>query len=115
MEYMLIILEDRDAPPDDAVMAEMGRFAGELAAQGRIRGGSPLHPEAEGFRIRPGRDGPLVTDGPFVETKEVIGGYFLIDCDSREEALAIARRCPHTSRGTLEVRQVVPMGPPPTG
>jgi hypothetical protein len=70
MEFMLIMLTDRDTEVDASIMPEMGKFAGELAATGKIRGGSPLHPEAEGTRIR----GSIVTDGPFTETKEVIGG-----------------------------------------
>lgn len=113
MDFMLIMITDRDAPEDPSVYPEMGKFAGELAGQGKLRGGSPLHPEAEGTRVRV-RDGrPVVTDGPFTETKEVIGGYFLIDCKSAEEAVAIAQRCPHNRIGVVEVRQVIPMGGPP--
>ena len=55
-----------------------------------------------------------VTDGPFTETKEIIGGYFIIDCESREEAIEIAKKCPHGRVGTVEVRQIIPMGGPPS-
>jgi hypothetical protein len=110
---MLILISDPDAPEDPSIFPEMGKFAGELASQGKIRGGSPLHPQSEGHRIRSGSDGPVVSDGPFAETKEVIGGYFLIECESAKEALEIARRCPHARVGTVELRQVIPMGPPP--
>lgn len=110
MEFMLILLADRNAPEDPSIYPEMGLFAGELAAKGKIRGGSPLHPERKGVRVRAGRRGPVVKSGPFKETKQVIGGYFLIDCKSRQEAIAIAKRCPHTRVGTVEVRQVIPMG-----
>ena len=113
MDFMLIMITDRDGPEDPSVFPEMGKFAGELAAQGKIRGGSPLHPETEGTRVRV-RDGSLlVTDGPFAETKEVIGGYFLIDCESAEEAVELAKRCPHNRIGVVEVRQVLPVGGPP--
>jgi hypothetical protein len=88
----------------------MGKFAGELAAKGKIRGGSPLHPETEGARVRLSAGKPSVTDGPFMETKEVIGGFFMIDCKDMKEAIAIAKRCPHIKVGFVEVRQVIPMG-----
>ena len=113
MEFLLIMITDRDAPGDPSIFPEMGKFAGELASQGKIRGGSPLHPETEGARIRASGGAPAVTDGPFTETKEVIGGYFLIDCESREEAVEIGKRCPHNKIGVVEVRQVIPMGEPP--
>ena len=107
MEFALILLADREAPDDPSIYSEMGRFAGELAAGGQLRGGAPLHPEAEGARVT--GDGVML--GPF-PSRVLIGGYFLIDCKSRAEAIEIAMRCPHTRVGTVEVRQVVPMGPP---
>lgn len=113
MDFMLIMITDRNAPEDPSVFPEMGKFAGELAAQGKLRGGAPLHPEDEGRRVRLRKGETLVTDGPFTETKEVIGGYFLVDCESAEEATAIARRCPHHRIGVVEVRQLIPMGGPP--
>lgn len=111
MEFMLIMSSDRETETDPSVMPEMGKFAGELAAAGKIRGGSPLHPEVEGARVR--GEQAVVTDGPFTETKEVIGGFFMIECENREEAIEIAKRCPHNKIGWTEVRQVIPMGPPP--
>ena len=113
MDFMLIMITERDAPGDPSVFPEMGKFAGELASQGKMRGGNPLHPETEGTRIRGAGSGQVVTDGPFAETKEVIGGFFMIDCESAEEAVEIAKRCPHNKIGLCEVRQVIPMGPPP--
>jgi hypothetical protein len=108
MEFVLIMLADREAPEDPSIYPEMGRFAGELAGSGRLRGGAPLHPEADGARVT----GDVLTLGPF-PGRVVIGGYFVIDCKNRAEAIEIARRCPHTRVGTVEVRQIVPMGPPP--
>ena len=72
------------------------------------------HPIAEGARVRAEGGAPIVSDGPFAETKEVIGGYFLVECESRDEAIEIAKRCPHARRGPVEVREVVPMVPPPS-
>ena len=109
MEFVLILLADREAPEDPSIYPEMGRFAGELAGSGQLRGGAPLYPEAEGARVT--GDGVML--GPF-PSRVVIGGYFLIDCKSRAEAIEIARRCPHARVGTVEVRQIVPMSPPPS-
>ena len=107
MEFMLVLLADREAPDDPSIYPEMGRFSGELAGAGQLRGGAPLHPEAEGARVT--GDGVML--GPF-PSRVVIAGYFLIDCKSRVEAIEIARRCPHARVGTVEVRQIVPMRPP---
>ena len=107
MQFMLILLADREAREDPSLYPEMRRFAGELAGSGQLRGGAPLHPEAEGARVT--GDGVMLGPFPF---RVVISGYFLIDCKSRAEAIEIARRCPHTRVGTVEVRQIVPMGPP---
>jgi hypothetical protein len=109
MEFVLILLADREAPEDPSIYPEMGRFAGELAGSGMLRGGAPLHPESEGARVTD--DGVIL--GPF-PSRVMIGGYFVIECKNRAEAIEIARRCPHARVGTVEVRQVVPMGPPPS-
>jgi hypothetical protein len=105
MEYVILIVN----PKDEAIVApggmeEMGRFCAELHAQGKLTGGMPLHPEAEGVRValRDGR--AIVSDGPFAETKEVVAGFLVVEAESREEAVAIARRCPDARRGVLEVR-----------
>jgi hypothetical protein len=101
---MLLFVARKGAPgggPDH--LAELKRFVGELASQGKLRCGAPLRPEDEAARIRV-RDGkPIATDGPFAESKEVIGGFWIIDVASREEALAIARRTPHARHGSVEV------------
>jgi hypothetical protein len=105
MEFMFLIVDRKGPPSGEPVpMAEMGKFAGELASQGKIRGGAPLLPEATGARVRV-RDGrAIVTDGPFAECKEVVGGSFVIEAASREEAIEIAKRCPHARAGIVEVR-----------
>lgn len=114
MDFMLIMLVDREVGTREEVMAEMGQFAGRLAAEGKLKGGAPLMPEEEGARIRAKGRQPIVSDGPFLETKEVIGGFFLIEVGSRAEALEIAKRCPHALHGIgpVELREILPMGPP---
>ena len=104
MEFMLLFLERRGAPAGGPeCLAEMGKFAAELARQGKLRRGAPLRPEAGAARVRV-RDGQrVVIDGPFAESKEVLGGFWIVDVASREEALDIARRAPHARQGIVEV------------
>lgn len=110
MEFMLIFFRDENAE-DHAEMGEMGRFAGELSQAGKMRGGAPLKSSSEGARVRI-RDGKmLLTDGPFSETKESVGGFFIIDCEDRAEAIEFAKRCPHAKVGNVEVREVIAVGP----
>src|SRR5262245_1326989 len=98
MEFMFLFTEREDASARDPErFAEMKEFAGELAGHGQLRRGAPLAPSSDGARIRV-RDGrALVSDGPFAESKEVVGGVWIVDVGSREEALEIARRCPHAT------------------
>jgi len=105
VEFMFLIVDRKGARSGEpAGMAEMGKFAGELVQQGKLKGGAPLHPEAEGVRVEV-RDGKaLVTDGPFAESKEVIAGSFVVEAASRTEAIEIAKRCPHARAGIVEVR-----------
>ncbi|MEX2208623.1 MAG: YciI family protein [Myxococcota bacterium] len=105
MDWMLLIVNRKDAPPGEPVgMAEMGAFAGELGRQGKMRGGAPLLPEAAGARIVVRGAHATVTDGPFAEAKEVVGGFFVIDAANRAEAIEIAQRCPHARAGIVELR-----------
>src|SRR5262245_12523109 len=103
MEFMLLFL-DREGMPAATPegMAEMGRFAQDLAHQRKLRRGAPLASESDRAHVRV-RDGKtLVTEGPFAETKEVLGGFWIIDVAGREEALDIAGRCPHARHGVVE-------------
>jgi len=110
MQYVLFILAERNAKVAPDEMQRMGKYAGELVQAGKMRGGAPLMPEVQGARIRKRGGKLIVTDGPFTETKEVIGGFFLFEADSREEALEIASHCPAAESGTLELREAIKMG-----
>ncbi|MBL9082873.1 MAG: YciI family protein [Planctomycetales bacterium] len=110
MKYMLLVYSTEDAyAPDERAecIAESIELCHELAAQGKYLAASPLHPvsTATSVKIRSGK--PLVTDGPFAETTEALGGYFLIDVADLDEALAVAKRIPGARKGTVEVRPVV--------
>ncbi len=103
---LLFSMEERPERYDPACMTEMGKFAQELAREGKLRRGFPLAPTAEGARVRVRAGKPLVTDGPFAETKEQLGGVWVIDVPDRAAALEIARRIPHARRGTVEVHRL---------
>jgi len=106
VEFMLLFTERNGGPPDTGGFAEMKKYAGELASQGKLRRGAPLGFDSASARVRV-RDGKaLVSDGPFAESKEVVGGFWILDVSSREEAIEIAGRSPHARYGTVEVHPV---------
>ena len=69
-----------------------------------------LAPSAASTKVRLARNQVTATDGPFTETKEVIGGFFMVEVKDKREAIAIAKRCPHIKGGFVEVRRVIPVG-----
>jgi len=111
MKYMLLIYLDEQKPLSDAerqdCYAESTRLAQELHSNGKYLSANPLHPTAMATSVRV-RDGKrLVTDGPFAETREQLGGYFLVDAKDLDEALEVAARIPMARKGTVEVRPVI--------
>lgn len=114
MEFMLVLYEDpgliaTEEQHKEAVQ-RVGEYAMALLSDGTLKGGAPLRPAAEAKRIR-SRDGSQrILDGPFAEAKEVIAGYFVIEAPSVEAATAIGARCPNTEFGSVEVREIIPMG-----
>ncbi|HYQ10767.1 MAG TPA: YciI family protein [Gaiellaceae bacterium] len=112
MQYMLLIYNSgdwQDLSPEQ--QQEIGgayfAFTEELQAAGKMVAGDALQPTSTATSVRV-RDGEtLTTDGPFAETKEVLGGYYLIDVESLDEALAWAAKIPGAAYGTIEVRPVV--------
>jgi hypothetical protein len=117
VKYMLLICRDEQAwdrlsvTERQQIYAETVELADELTARGQYLGGFPLHPSSSATSVRV-RDGKrLVTDGPFAETREQLGGYMLIDVKDLDEAIAIAARVPSARTSTVEVRPVRE-GPP---
>lgn len=96
------------APPAEAI-AKMMKFNEKLAKAGALIALDGLHPDARGARVTFKGGKPGVTDGPFTEAKEVIGGYWMIQVKSKEEAVEWARRCPAEDGDVIEVRQVFEM------
>jgi len=117
MRYMLLIYLDEQALNEterNECYEESTRLTQDLDASGQYLAAAPLHPTsmATSVRVRDGKR--LVTDGPFAETREQLGGYFLIDANDLDEALGIATRIPAARTGTVEVRPVLEIpGLPP--
>ena len=95
--------------PSAESVARMMKFNEELTKAGALVALDGLHPSSKGARVRFARGKAEVTDGPFTEAKEVIGGYWIIDAKSKEEAVEWARRCPAADGDVIEVRQVFEM------
>jgi hypothetical protein len=98
-----------DAVPDAAHVAEMMKYNEDLKKAGVLLALDGLHPPASGARVSFKSGKPTVTDGPFAESKEVLGGYWMIQVKSRQEALDWASRCPARDNEVIEVRQVFEM------
>src|SRR5882672_7046855 len=113
MKYMLLVYLDEQALSDEErehCYVESAQLAQDLNASGQYLDASPLHPVATATSVRV-RDGKrVVTDGPFAETREQLGGYYLIEASDLDEALAIAERIPPAQFGTIEVRPVMEIG-----
>lgn len=110
MKYMLLIYSEENAwTPEERehCIAESTELTHELHAQGKYLGASPLLPVAMATSVRVREGKRVVTDGPFAETREQLGGYFLIDARDMNEAISIASRIPGARKGTVEVRPVV--------
>ena len=115
---MLLIYEDEaigqamSEQESGELRAAYGEYARSLVEAGVMRAGAPLHPVSTATTVRVRNGNPSTTDGPFAETKEQLGGYFLIDCEDLDAAIEWAKTLPSAKIGSIEVRPVLPMGPP---
>jgi hypothetical protein len=117
MKYMLLIYMNEQAmngAEREQCYAASTQLCHDLAATGKFLGASPLHPvkTATSVRVREGQR--MVTSGPFAETHEQLGGFYLIDAKDLDEAIAIATRIPPVSKGTVEIRPVLELAGLPT-
>ena len=114
MPYLLLMIEPVDQRQQRGVAAgrlvydRMLAFAESLKARGVLRGVESLAAQSEGARVQVRQGRSSVVDGPFAEAKEMIGGFFLVDVATREEAVAIAAECPAAEWCTVEVRKLGP-------
>src|SRR6185436_6266865 len=110
VKYMLLIYGAEDAWTETErkdCYEESTRLTHDLHAKGQFLGASPLHPVATATSVRIREGKRLVTDGPFAETREQLGGFYLIEARDLDEALGIAARVPGAKKGTVEVRPVL--------
>ncbi len=110
MKYMLLVYLDEQAMSEserEHCYVESAQLTQQLNSSGQYLDASPLHPisTATSIRVRDGKR--LVTDGPFAETREQLGGYYLVDANDLDEAIGIAERIPPARFGTVEIRPVM--------
>ncbi len=114
MQYMLLIYDDEKAfahMPEaqrGKMMKEYSEFTQSIVKSGHFRAGSQLQLTSNATTVREKNGKTVTVDGPFAETKEQLGGYYLVECKDLDEALAIAKRIPSVRSGSIEVRPLVP-------
>jgi hypothetical protein len=112
MRYVLLICTDESAQqalsPDEgaAMMAGYNAFGDEMGARGVLRGGERLYPTSDATTVRVSNGEVLTADGPFAETKEQIGGYYVVECKDLDEAIEVASKIPGAQTGTIEIRPI---------
>ena len=113
MRFLIIIKATKDSEagvvPSEQLLREMGKFNEELVSAGVMLAGDGLHPSVKGARVKFSGNQRTVMDGPFAETKELIAGYWLWQCRSKEDAINWVKRCPNPMPGEdseIEIRQV---------
>ena len=113
MQFLLLIHADERAQArftpeqSQAQFAAYMKYTNDLVHAGVMRGGDPLKPSEGGAKVTVKDGKTRVVDGPFTESKEVLGGYYMIECSSRDDAIAWAAKCPGAREGTMEVREVM--------
>jgi hypothetical protein len=114
MSYMLLIVEPagqretRTEAQGRELYDSMMRYSADLKARGLLTLSQSLKTDAKATRVHGKGHDAVILDGPFAEAKEMIGGFFLLSCETREQAVAIARECPATAWATVEVRELGP-------
>jgi hypothetical protein len=110
MRFMILVKASKESEagmmPSKELIAAMGKFNEEMAKAGVMLAGEGLHASSQGARIAFSRGKPIVTDGPFAETKELVAGFWMIQAASRAEAIDWASRAPFEDGAVVEVRQV---------
>ncbi|MEM9556577.1 MAG: YciI family protein [Acidobacteriota bacterium] len=113
MQYLFLIYADEVLESEmteaemGALLQNYGKYSALLESRGVLRAGEGLQPSTTATSIRVRNDDTLITDGPFAETKEQLGGFYLVDCASLDEALELAAQIPSANYGTVEVRPVM--------
>ena len=106
MRYLLLIAADESTMPTEDVTPEYVEWMKEMSERGVLQGGERLHATTDATTVRVRNGEVLSTDGPFAETKEQLGGYFLVDCKDLDEAIEVAAKIPGARSGSIEVRPI---------
>ena len=112
MKFMIIVKADANteagAMPDQQLLTDMGKYNEELVKAGIMLAGEGLHPSSKGARVKFQGDKRTVVDGPFTETKELVAGFWIWRCNSKEEAIDWVKRCPNPTgaESEIEIRQI---------
>lgn len=113
MRFMVIVKASKSSEagslPDEKILTAMGKFNEDLVKAGVMLAGEGLHPSSKGARVKFVGGKKIVSDGPFAETKELVGGFWIWQVKSKEEALEWVKRCPNPSpgeEGEIEIRQI---------
>jgi hypothetical protein len=108
MRYALLICGDETSQESngDGVSPEYAVFVEDMGKRGVLQGGERLRPTTDSTTVRVRNGDVLTTDGPFAETKEQIGGFFLVDCKNLDEAIEVASKIPGAKHGSVEVRPI---------
>ncbi len=112
MKFMILVKANKDSEagvmPSQELLTAMGKYNEELVKAGVLLAGEGLHPSSKGARVKFSGNKRLVTDGPFIETRELIAGYWLWQVNSKKEAIEWVKRCPNPTgaEGEIEIRQV---------
>ena len=112
MRFMIIIKADKNTEagvmPSEKLLADMGKYNEELVKAGIMLAGEGLQPSSKGARVKFSGSKRSVVDGPFAETKELIAGYWIWQCKSKQEAVEWVKRCPNPTgdEATIEIRQI---------
>jgi hypothetical protein len=117
MKYMLLVYLDEKALSENerqSCYVKSAQLAREIRASGKYLDAAPLHPTATATSIRVREGKRLVTDGPFTETREQLGGYYLIEAENLDDAIGIAEKIPGAQWGTIEIRPIMEISGLPT-
>ena len=110
MRFIVIVKADKNSEagkmPSEKLLTEMGKYNEELAKAGVMLAGEGLHPSSKGVRVKFSGSTPTVIDGPFAETKELVAGFWLFQCKSKQEAIDWVKRAPFDGGAEIEIRQL---------